>query len=100
MYIIRILHPYIVDIPHVDRTLGMHLAPDISIGTLANAVRPDDIEPDEVTELTWNPWDITATIVNEYIYIYNNNNNDNNTPNNNKYVYINIIYIYIYISPW
>ena len=70
MYIIRILHPYIVDIPHVDRTLGMHLAPDISIGTLANAVRPDDIEPEEVTELTWNPWDITATIVNEYIYIY------------------------------
>ena len=69
MYIIRILHPYIVDIPHVDRTLGMHLAPDISIGTLANAVRPDDIEPEEVTELTWNPWDITATIVNEYIYI-------------------------------
>ena len=48
----------------------MHLAPDISIGTLANAVRPDDIEPEEVTELTWNPWDITATIVNEYIYIY------------------------------
>jgi hypothetical protein len=47
----------------------MHLAPDISIGTLANAVRPDDIEPEEVTELTWNPWDITATIVNEYIYI-------------------------------
>ena len=47
----------------------MHLAPDISIGTLANAVRPDDIEPEEVTELTWNLWDITATIVNEYIYI-------------------------------
>ena len=47
----------------------MHLAPDISIGTLANTVRPDDIEPEEVTELTWNLWDITATIVNEYIYI-------------------------------
>lgn len=30
---------------------GMHLAPDISIGTLANAVRPDDIEPEEVVFL-------------------------------------------------
>ena len=55
------------------REKGMHLAPDISIGTLANAVRPDDIEPKEVTELTWGLCDITPTIVSYsswYIYIW------------------------------